>query len=99
MIFANEILKYDNKESMTKSDLSASLKEHGIKCSEQEVEALFNHLKFSKSENPDSISELEVYANAHLFRLDANESSNDSVRHILRKIALNCGAGVTENDL
>ena len=29
-IFANEILKYDSKDSMTISDLSASLSEHGI---------------------------------------------------------------------
>lgn len=37
---------------------------------------------------------MEVYANAHLFRLDKE------LRHpLLEKIALNCGAGVTHQDL
>ena len=99
MIFANEILGYENRESMSVSDLSASLSEHGIQCSKDEVEALFNHLKFAKSETPDKITPLEVYSNAHLFRLDSQNSKHDSVRHVLDKIALNCGAGVTESDL
>jgi len=41
---------------MTVSDLSASLSEHGIKCNQEEVEALFDHLKFKRSEDPDTIS-------------------------------------------
>jgi len=69
-MFANEILGYEDKHYMTISDLSASLKDHGIECSQDEVEALFAHLKFAKSEHPDKISPLEVYSNAHLFRLD-----------------------------
>ena len=99
MTFANEILGYEDNQFMTISDLSASLSEHGIKCSQEEVEALFAHIKFSKSDHPDQISPVEVYSNAHLFRIDSLDRKYDSVRHVLKKIALNCGAGVTENDL
>jgi hypothetical protein len=99
MIFANEILKYDDHDAMTIGDLSASLSDNGIKCSQQEVEALFNHLKFDCNKDSDQLSRLEVYANGHLFRLDSSNSKYDSVRGVLDRIALNCGAGVTENDL
>jgi len=99
LIFANEILGYENKEHMSISDLSASLSEHGIKCSQDEVEALFAHLKFTKSDSPDKITPLEVYSNGHLFRLDSEDRKHDKVRDVLNKIALSCGAGVTENDL
>jgi len=99
LIFANEILGYEGQHYMTIGDLSASLIEHGINCSEAEVEALFAHLKFETSEYPDKISPLEVYSNAHLFRIDQEDRKYDNVRHVLNKIALNCGAGITENDL
>lgn len=72
LIFANDILGYENKDFMTIGDLSVSLKDHGIECSNEEVEALFNHLKFANSETPDKITPIEVYSNAHLFRLDVN---------------------------
>lgn len=71
MIFANEILGYEDNQFMTISDLSASLSEHGIKCSPDEVDALFAHIKFARSEHPDKITPVEVYSNAHLFRLDS----------------------------
>lgn len=47
LIFANEILGYENNQYTTMSDLSASLKDHGIDCTQEEVEALFAHLKFA----------------------------------------------------
>lgn len=37
LIFANEILGYENNEFMTISDLKASLSENGIECTQDEV--------------------------------------------------------------
>jgi len=92
-------LGYESNQYTSLSDLSASLSEHGIKCSQEEVEALFAHLKFKKTEHPDKITPLEVYSNGHLFKLNSEDRKYDKVRNVLNKIALNCGAGITESDL
>ena len=51
------------------SDLRNSLLERGISFSKQEIEHLFESLKFPNNKS-DKVSNLEVYANAHLFKLD-----------------------------
>lgn len=50
-------------------------------------------IKFENNTS-DKISHLEIYSNAHLFQLDPEKR-----QPFLTKIALGCGAGVTDLDL
>ena len=70
-----------------------SLLERGIHFEEQELQNHFNSLKFPNN-NTDKVSRLEVYANAHLFRLDNSKKTD-----LLNRIAIGCGVGINENDL
>lgn len=91
--FLTEILHFYSKDSITTQDIREAFTEKGIVCSDEEFESFVKTLKF-KENNTDEISKMEVYANAHLFRLDKAQ------RHpVFEKIALNCGAGVTYEDL
>jgi hypothetical protein len=89
----NNILKFDKQETIDMSDLRNSLIERGIHFDKEEIEHLFNSLKFSDN-NTGVISRLEIYANAHLFRID-----NSLRTDLMQKIAIGCGVGLTENDL
>lgn len=51
-----------------------SLLERGISFTKQELEGLFESLKFPNNQT-DKVSTLEVYANAHLFKLDKAQRS------------------------
>lgn len=88
-----DILKFNKQESIDISDLRNSLLERGIHFNEQELESHFNSLKFPGNTS-DKVSRLEVYANAHLFRLD-----NSKKTELLNRIAIGCGVGINENDL
>ena len=98
-IFANDILNHEARGSMDVNALSSALAEHGVKFTHQEVEVLFEYLKFESSEDRSTISPLEAYANGHLFRLDVSHTKYEEVRGLLKRVALGCGAGVSENDL
>jgi hypothetical protein len=52
--------------------LRNSLLERGINFTQKELQGLFDSLKFPEN-NSDKVSNLEVYANAHLFKLDKVE--------------------------
>jgi len=97
-IFTKNILKFHEKDFIDMNDMRKSLDEHGITLTQEELESLFDYLKFENSTDTERISRLERYANAHLFRLDPNEKYS-AIQSLLRKIALGCGAGVSENDL
>lgn len=71
-----------------------SLVERGISFSEEEFSSLLNSLKFEGNSANSHISRLELYANAHLFRLQDCGNSN-----LKRRIAIGCGVGITEEDL
>jgi hypothetical protein len=71
-VFLNDILKYNKQESIDQSDLRNSLIERGISFTQEEFESLFNSLKF-ESNKGNTISRLELYANAHLFKLNRND--------------------------
>ena len=73
-----------------------SLLERGISFTKQELESLFDSLKFPNNKS-EKVSNLEVYANAHLFKLD--KAQRRKHRGILSKIAIGCGVGVSERDL
>lgn len=92
-VFLNDILKFNKQEYIDQSDLRNSLIERGISFTEEEFGSLLNSLKFDRNIDNSQISRLELYANAHLFRLD-DENSN-----LKRKIAIGCGVGITEEDL
>ena len=70
-IFANDILHHDGPGGMDVNSLRSALAEHGVKFTQNEVEVLFKYLKFESSDDKSTMSPLEVYANGHLFRLDA----------------------------
>ena len=70
-----------------------SLIERGIRFSQKELENLFESLKFPGN-NSDKVSNLEVYANAHLFKLDKDQ--RETLDGILSRIAIGCGVGVSE---
>jgi hypothetical protein len=76
--------------------LRNSLLERGIYFSDAEIHELFDSLKFenNKSEN---VSRLEIYANAHLFKLDPEARKLNQA--LMQRIAIGTGVGVTENDL
>lgn len=91
-VFLNDILLFNKKEKITLQDLKQSLLEIGIQFEEQEVQDLFNHFKFNDNQT-DTLSRLEIYANAHLFRLDNKLRSG-----LLRRVAIGCGTGLNDND-
>jgi phenylalanyl-tRNA synthetase beta subunit len=88
-----DILKFNKQDKIDISDLRNSCLDRGIQFTEEELQELFNSLKFSVNES-NEVSRLEVYANAHLFQLDASKRSD-----ILNRIAIGCGVGINENDL
>ena len=92
-VFMNNILKFDKQETIDMEDLRNSLLERGIQFEQEEIDELFNSLKFSDNDT-GVISRLEIYAKAHLFRLD-----NSLRTDLMQKIAIGCGVGLTENDL
>jgi hypothetical protein len=89
----NDILKFNKQETIDISDVRNSLLERGIQFKEEEINELFESLKFSDNKG-DTISRLEIYANAHLFRLQENLRTSLS-----KRIAISCGVGLNENDL
>jgi len=92
-VFMNDILKFDKQEPIDVGDLRNSLLERGIQFSQEELDQLFRSLQFEHNET-DSLSRLEIYANAHLLRLDPAQRTG-----LLRRIAIGCGVGVSEDDL
>lgn len=92
-VYMNDILQYDKKESITFEDLKNSLLERGIHFEEEDIASLFKSLKFSDNDG-DTLSKLEIYANAHLLKLNKNSRTG-----LLRRIAIECGTGLNENDL
>ena len=78
------------------SDLRNSLLERGIYFTEAEVNTLFESLKFDSNKS-DSVSRLELYANAHLFKIDQEARSIN--QGLMQRIAIATGVGVTESDL
>jgi len=92
-VYMNEMLKFNKQESIDISDLRNSLLERGIHFEEHELTQLFESLKY-KENNSDTVSRLEIYSNAHLFRLDEGLRNN-----LTRRIAIGSGVGLTENDL
>jgi len=89
----NDILKFDTQLEIDISDIKNSLLERGINFTEQELNQFFRSLQFSHN-TTDKISRLEIYANAHLFRLNSSLRSD-----LLQRIAVGCGVGLSENDL
>ena len=92
-MYMNDILKFNKQESIDISDLKNSLLERGIHFSQAELSQLFESLKFDTNTS-DSLSRLEIYANAHLFRLNEAKRSD-----LLQRIAIGCGVGINEDDL
>jgi hypothetical protein len=91
--YMNDILKFNKQETICISDLSNSLLERGIQFDQEEITALFESLKFADN-NGDTITRLEIYANAHLFRLDGKLRTG-----LKERIIIGCGVGLNENDL
>lgn len=60
------------------------------------MNTLFESLKF-ESNNSDSVSRLELYANAHLFKIDQEARAIN--KGLMQRIAIGVGVGVTETDL
>ncbi len=73
-----------------------SLLERGIHFSATEIQDLFDSLKF-ESNKSENVSRLEIYANAHLFKLDAEARKTNQA--LMQRIAIGTGVGITENDL
>lgn len=71
-VYMKNILKYGKQETITIKDLRDALVERGVFFEEEELIAHFNSLKF-KDNTSDTLSRLEIYANAHLFRIDASK--------------------------
>jgi len=92
----NDILKFDKQDKIDISDLRNSLLERGIHFSDPELQNLFDSFKF-ESNSSDNVSRLEIYANAHLFKLDSVERQSNQA--LMQRIAIGTGVGVTENDL
>ena len=92
-MFKYDILTNNNSEYISADDVNNALLERGITLNEQELSQLFDSLKFEHN-TTDQVSQLEVYANAHLFRLQPQLQSD-----ILSRIAMGCGVGVQQSDL
>jgi hypothetical protein len=73
------------KGLITKVDIEKGLTSLNVSYTNEEVDQLMSHLKF-KDNTSDSISELELYSNAHLYRIDPEERLP-----IYKRIALACG--------
>ena len=69
-----------------------SLVERGITFTTAELQQHFDSLKFDDNDS-DSVSRLEVYANAHLLKVDGENTE------LSKRIAVGCGVGLTEEDL
>jgi hypothetical protein len=76
--------------------LRNSLLERGIHFTDAELHDLFNGLKF-ESNSSETVSRLEIYANAHLFKLDKEARKINQA--LMQRIAIGTGVGVTEDDL
>jgi hypothetical protein len=94
--FMNDILKFNKQEKIDISDLRNSLLERGIIFTSEELSMLFDSLKFENNKS-DSVSRLEIYANAHLFKLDPKDRAVN--QGLMQRIAIGTGVGVTEKDL
>ena len=94
-IFLNDILKYNKRDSIVMKDISNSLIERGITFSQEELQSLFDSLKFEHNKHKDEVTRLEVYANGHLFKLFDSPVSED----FSRRIAIGCGVGIYEDDM
>jgi hypothetical protein len=92
-MYLNDILKFNKQETIDISDLRNSLLERGIQFEEQELIDHFNSLKFSDNTG-EKLSQLEIYANAHLFRLDEAKRTP-----LMDRIMIGTGVGLNENDL
>jgi hypothetical protein len=68
-VYMDDILKFNQKRDIDVNDLKNSLQEIGISFDQNELNSLFDSLKF-ESNKTDKVSNLEIYANAHLFILD-----------------------------
>lgn len=91
-VFLNDILKYNKQEAIDASDLRNSLVERGISFTQSEFDSLLQSLKF-KDNDGNQVSRLELYANAHLFRLDQDVNAD-----FKRRIAVGCGVGLSDED-
>lgn len=87
----NDILKFNQQDSLSIDDLRANLTKKGISFDDQELSELFDNLTFQANVS-NSASNLEIYANAHLFRLDKTLRSP-----LLTKIQSACG--IQEDDM
>lgn len=94
--FMNDVLKFDKQDKIDISDLRNSLLERGINFTDAELQNLFVSLKF-ESNDTENVSRLEIYANAHLFKLD--KEARKVNQNLMQRIAIGMGVGVTENDL
>mmetsp|Transcript_28725 Transcript_28725/g.43386 ORF Transcript_28725/g.43386 Transcript_28725/m.43386 type:complete len:293 (+) Transcript_28725:238-1116(+) len=94
-IFMNDILKYDKQDPIQICDVRNSLIERGITFTEEELQGLFDSLKFEHNKHEDKVTRLEIYANAHLYKLFESPVGND----FLKRIAIGCGVGVSEDDM
>jgi len=92
-VFMNNILKFDKQETIDMKDFRNSLLERGIHFEKEEIEQLFNSLKFKDNET-EVLSRLEIYAHAHLFSL-----KKDARTDLMQRIAIGCGVGLNETDL
>lgn len=61
-------MKFDKQDSIDVSDLRNSLLERGLQVSEEEMNHLFESLKFPSNDSA-RVSRVEVYANGHLFEV------------------------------
>jgi hypothetical protein len=57
---------------------------------------LFESLKFENNDT-DKVSRLEIYANAHLFKLDPEARAIN--QGLMQRVAIGMGVGVSEGDL
>lgn len=91
--YMKDILKFNQRDSIEISDLKNTLAERGISATDEELNAHFNSLKFADNTS-DSVSRLEIFANAHLFRVRPELRTD-----LQKRIAIGCGTGLTESDL
>ena len=95
-VFMKEILKYERQEFLTLEELKNSLLDRGVAFEEEEIFSFFRSLQFDHTTNTDKVSTLEIYANAHLFRLDPERRQ---FSELMEKIAFSTGVGLTQEDM
>lgn len=83
--YVNEILKSKNQTLIDINDLKNSLIQKNIDFTDLELKTLFDSLKFPDNKT-EKLSQVEIYANGHLFKL------NNPENELNYKIAINCGA-------